>query len=242
MKLHEVVAVRKGVKSRTYAQVTARFKEIQKAALFKGQKREFQALDDDGESYPPENQTVQLRVDAILKEFRKMRTEYLNIEATQEFGNQSARADVEVEGEVILEGVPVSLLIQLEKEIGDWKAFLEALPTLDTDKEWSQDPNTNLYKSELQRTHKTKKVQRAIVLYDATEHHPAQTQLITEDMTVGHWNTIHLSGAMPIPQKEALVERVIILQDAVKKARARANEMVVEQREISGPLLNFLFK
>ena len=51
MKLHEVVAVRKGVKSRTYAQMTKRFKEVQKAALFQGLKREFSPLDDDGEVY-----------------------------------------------------------------------------------------------------------------------------------------------------------------------------------------------
>jgi hypothetical protein len=40
------------------------------------------------------------------------------------------------------------------------------------------------------------------VLYDATEHHPAQTQLISEDVIVGWWETVKHSGAIPRPRQE----------------------------------------
>lgn len=242
MKLHEVVAIRKGIKSRTYGRLTQLFKEVQKASLFQGMKREYSPLDDDGESFPSENKSVVQSTEAILKEVRKLRVEFLDVEATQEYGNQQATADVVVNGTTILAGAPVTLLIHLEKELNDIHSFIEAMPTLDPDKEWSKDPNSHLYRSEPQRTHKTKKVQRPIVLYAATEHHPAQTQLITEDMTIGHWTTTHVSSALPLPVKEQYLERVLALQDAVKTARARANELDVPKQEVAGKLLDFIFQ
>ena len=64
---------------------------------------------------------------------------------------------------------------------------------------------------------------RPLVLYDATKEHPAQTQLVTEDIVAGYWNTVKYSGAMPAPQKVAMAERVEKLLRAVKEAREAAN-------------------
>ena len=79
------------------------------------------------------------------------------------------------------------------------------------------------------------------MLYDATEHHPAQTQLITEDVTTGHWSTVYTSGALPVPRREQLLERIEHLRNAVKRARARANDTEVEKRQIGDAIFGYLF-
>ena len=245
LKLHEVVAIRKGIKSRSYSQLTELHKSAQKADLYTGMTREFKAKDDDGETFPSEYKRVQLLADDVLKKVRKIRTKSLDIEATQELGNLLARADVKVDGEVILSDMPVTLLIFLEKELNDLRTFVDAMPTLDEAKTWSADPNSRLHRADTAVTHKTKKVQRPIVLYDAVikDDHaiPAQTQLITEDMVIGHWHTTYLSGALPAPRKEALIDRIETLRDAVKRARSRANDLEIQKRDLGGNVFRFLF-
>lgn len=245
LKLHEVVAVRKGIKSRTYGELTELHNRSRKADLYAGMIREFHPKDDDGETFPAEDKKVQLVADDVLKAVRKLRTEFFDIEATQEYGNLQARADVKVDGQTVLADVPVTLLIFLEKELNDLRTFIEALPTLDDARTWQADPNSKLHRSETAVTHKTKKVQRPIVLYDAVikDDHaiPAQTQLITEDVVTGHWHTTYLSGALPTPRREALLERIELLRNAVKRARARANDLEVERRELGGAVFRWLF-
>jgi len=246
LKLHEVVAIRKGVKTRTYSELTELHKKAQKADLYAGMTRTYTPKDDDGETFPPEDKKVQLAADEVLKKVRKLRSDYFDIEATQGYGNLEARGEVKVDGEVILGDVPVTLLIFLEKELNDLRTFVDAMPSLDEAKTWHEDPNSRVFRSETAVTHKTKKVQRPIVLYDAVikDDHaiPAQTQLITEDVVIGHWHTTYLSGALPQPKKEALLERIDTLRNAVKRARSRANDREVERKELAGAVFRYLFK
>lgn len=246
IKLHEVVAIRKGVKSRTYGELTELYKKAQRAELYGGMTRQYKPKDDDGETFPDEDKVVQLLAEDVLKRIRKIRSEYFDIEATQDYGNLEARADVKVDGKVILADVPVTLLIFLEKELNDLRTFIDAMPTLDEGKTWSADPNSRLHRSDTAITHKTKKVQRPIVLYDAVikDDHaiPAQTQLITEDVVIGHWHTTYLSDALPAPRKEALMERLEALRDGVKRARSRANDLEVERRELGAAVFAWLFR
>ena len=244
LKLHEVVAIRKGVKSRTYGELSELHKESQKGPLFNGLTKEFKPKDADGETFPDESQRVQRIADDVLKKVRKLRVEALDIEATQEYGNLLARADVVLDGRVILSDVPATLLIHLEKELSDLRAFVGELPTLDEARSWTKDPNSALFRSDTAITHKTKKVSRPIVKYDAVikdgQALPAQTEMITEDVVTGHWHTTYLSGALPAPRKEELLERIDRLRDAVKRARARANDTEVTRREIGDAVFSFL--
>jgi len=84
-------------------------------------------------------------------------------------------------------------------------------------------------------------MQKGIVLYDATEHHPAQTQLITEDVVVGHWTTTKFSGAIPRPRKKVLLERIRQLADAVKFAREQANSIEADDQKVGRKVLDFIF-
>lgn len=239
-KLHEIVAVRKGVKGRTYSEFTQLHRMGDNAALFSGMTKEFQPVDTEGESFPPESKKVQAVVGDLLKKVAKLRTEYFDVEITKDAGNQQAIADIVVGSTVIAENVPVMFLITLEKDLKDLRTFVANLPTLDDAKEWTADPNSKLFRTEPTLAHKTKKVQKPIVLYPHSEEHPAQTQLVSEDVIVGHWHTKYISGAMPVPEKEALLERLDKLRDAVKKAMTQANNVEIERREIGATIFGFL--
>ncbi len=129
----------------------------------------------------------------------------------------------------------------LEKQLTDIHTFVGNLPILDESENWTKDENSGLYKTEATQTHRTKKVVKPIVLYQATEQHPAQTQLITEDVIAGFWNQVKQSGAIPKPVKQKLQEKTEALLRAVKEAREEANgfeEIAVP--EIGSAIFNYI--
>lgn len=240
--LHEIVAVRKGTKSRAYALGTALYKKLQKASLFNGMVRRFEAVADDGPSFPDESSPVVEAASKLISDFAQARIEFLDVEASQEGGNQIASAHIVLaDGTVVAEYVPVTLLMALEKELTDVRAFVGALPVLDPSREWHWDSDSGHYRSETVKTHKTQKQQRPIVLYHATPEHPAQTQLVSEDVLIGHWSVTYLSTAVPATDKQAMLARVDLMADAIKQARMRANQIEVERRQIGRAIFDHIF-
>lgn len=80
------------------------------------------------------------------------------------------------------------------------------------------------------------------MLYPATPEHPAQTQMITEDVIAGHWSLTKHSGAIARPQKEAIALRVEEVLRAVKEAREEANGInVIETPDVSKAIFNYIF-
>ena len=134
--------------------------------------------------------------------------ELFDITATKDWANCSARATVVVDGKPLLEDVPATYLLFLEKQLSDLRTFIDKMVELDAGEDWLEDPSTGMYRTEAIKTQRTKKVQRPIVLYDATEHHPAQTQLITEDVVAGYWNTVKYSGAPQPPPPGVAMRRM----------------------------------
>ncbi len=240
-KLNQILAIEKGVKTRVYAEVTELHKATQKAALMNGFHKTYRARDEDGETYPPEHQKVQYNAADVIKRIGQVLTELFDTTATKDWANCSARADIVVDGKPLLKDVPATYLLFLEKQLGDLQTFFAKMTELSSSEDWLADPNSGLYKTEATQTQRTKKVQRPIVLYDATEHHPAQTQLITEDVVVGHWNTVKFSGAIAKPRKKEILERIEKLTSAVRFAREEANGLEVERRHTGREVFDYLF-
>jgi len=239
-KLNQIIAVEKGIKGRNCSVISDLYKKIQKSDLFNGFSKKYRPKDEEGEKYPPESKKVIFNTNQILEEFNHSMVELFDITATKDWTNCNAFGDVVIDGKILLEKVPASYLLFLEKQINDIKTFIENLPVLDESEDWDKDVNSGLYKTNSISTHKTKKVQKPIVLYEATDKHVAQTQLITEDMTVGYWDTIKNSGSMPQPEKKILIDKVNKLSKAVKFAREEANSTIVNDKKIGEKLFNFL--
>lgn len=240
-KLHEIVAIAKGVKSRVYGEVQSLHKEAQKAEPYTGQNKVYRAKDDDGEKFPPESKRVRLNAEDVLKKVAKLQTEQFDTEATKDASNCLAFADLTVDGHILFPKAPVTFLLFLEKQLVDMRTFVDKMPTLDEAEDWTLDPNTGVFRSNLSTTHKTKKIEKALVLYEATKDHPAQTKTVTEDVVIGWWDTIKHSGALPAPRKEALLERIDKLLKATKRAREQANNIDATEKEVGGAVFGYLF-
>jgi hypothetical protein len=222
-KLNQIIAIEKGIKSRVYSDITDWDKISQKPQLFNGFSKEYRPIDTDGEALPPERQRVQYRVRDLLQSVERLCTEYFDITARKDWTNCTACADVKVNGQTILSEVPVPYLLFLEKQLTDLRTLIGRLPLLDEADDWKVDSSSGLMRTDEIKTHRTKKVQKPIVLYHATTEHPAQTQIVTEDILAGYWHQTKLSGAMARPDREKLTERVEALLQAVKQAREAAN-------------------
>lgn len=105
------------------------------------------------------------------------------------------------------------------------------------------DPNSGLFRSGEIKTQVAQKVTDVLVKYQATVQHPAQTEVITRDELVGHWTTTKLSGALPKPLKQDILERIQQLQLAVKEALEEANGSVdVPENDFGAKVFGHIFK
>lgn len=239
-KLAQIIAVEKGVKNDCNTQITQAYKDVQKSALFTGISRTYQPKDEDGERFPDEHQKVQKTADGLLAWTAELMTKYWDVTATKDTANQQARADVVVDGETVLKGVPVTFLLFLEKQLTDLATIVKTLPTLDPGEEWSHDAGGHGWRSKPAQTLKTKKIPRAFVKAEATKEHPAQVDTFTEDVVIGHWSTVKFSGAMPHKNVAELLGRISALQAAVKFAREEANTIQVTDVHVGAAVFSFL--
>lgn len=240
-KLNQIIAIEKSVKGRVYGELTELNKALQKPALFNGFAKAYQPKDADGETLPPESQRVQFTTDMVLKTVENRLTELFDLTARKDYSNCMAKASVTVDGTVVVHDAPVSYLLFLEKQITDFQTLVSNLPVLDPAEDWTADPNSGLYKAKETQTHRTKKMQKPIVLYNATPEHPAQTQLIVEDIIVGFWTQTKMSGAIPATDKAVVLERVEALLKALKQAREEANDFdEVMTNPVGFPLFKYL--
>ncbi len=240
-KLNQILAVEKGVKVRTYSALTEMHKAAQTAALFQGFSKTYTPVAEDGHPQAQQTQKVQKNAEEMFAEAQKALIDLFDITATKDWGNQTAKADLVVDGKVILANVPATYLLFLDKQLSDLRTLIGSTTELDGSVDWSKDPSSGLFKSPAIQTSTSQKVQKALVLHPPTDKHPAQTQLITEDQVVGHWFNVKQSGALPTPRKKELVGRVQKLLDAVKVALEDANMTRVEDQKTGEAVLSYIF-
>ncbi|HEY4355974.1 MAG TPA: hypothetical protein VGN16_09520 [Acidobacteriaceae bacterium] len=241
-KLNQILAVEKGIKSRVYGQITEINKIVQKAELFNGFSKTYEAKDDADEKLPAESKRVQYSVKEQLRAVERLTTELMDVTARKDFTNCVAKAPVVVDGKELLPPTPVSYLLFLEKQLTDFHTLAKNLPVLDEAETWTLDENSGLMKTAGTQTHRTKKVSKVITLVQPTVEHPGQAQMVAEDVIAGFWTQLKQSGAMPKPAKQALLDKIEKLSDAVKVAREAANvqEVVPDVPLVGKAIFGFL--
>lgn len=240
-RLNQIIAVEKGVKSKSFADLTDAHHAVQKTAPLAGISRTYQPKDEEGEQLPPESTRVQLKAEDILRQVSSTLTRLFDVTATKDWTNCVARADVVVDGRVIVADAPVSYLLFLEKQLVDLHTFVKKLPVLDAAESWLRDESTDSWRTEQVRTIRTKKVPRNHVKAEATEKHPAQVDVYYEDVAVGYWTTVKFSGALPAKRVNDILDRVLQLQTAVKFAREEANNTDVIDQRVGAAVFDYLF-
>lgn len=240
--LHQILALEPGVRSRADKKITELHRKLGKDQLLSGLTRTYQPRDAEGESLPGERTQVQVKADEALQLAAEAFSEVFDTVATKDFGNLDARADVDVDGNVLIQDAPTTYLLWLEKELNKLHTFIQKLPTLDPAETWTYDENSGAFRTDTLKSTRTKKVLKNHVKYEATDKHPAQVDTYHEDVIVGDWSTVKFSGALPADRVRRLLERVERVQDAVKAARQKANTVEVQQVHVGDAIFDYVFE
>jgi hypothetical protein len=239
-RLNQIIAIEKGIKSRSVQELAELQKNLQKPALLSGISRTYRPKDEEGEQLPPESTKVQVKAEEVLRQTVEVLTKLFDITATKDWTNCQAKADVVLDGQTLLSQVPVSYLLFLEKQLAELQTLIKKLPVLDASETWTLDPSFDCWATEPVQTLRTKKIPRNHVKAEATEHHPAQVEVYYEDITVGYWRTVKFSGALPARRVNELLERLEKLSQAIKFAREEANNFEAQEQQISARIFQYL--
>jgi hypothetical protein len=240
--LHAIVALRKGLQSRTEVAVTKIYQQgFQKSALYAGQSRVYTPTDDNGERFPNESQLVQREVAADLKTLAGHLTQLFDVIYTVDVANTTALGTVTVDGTELVTA-PTPFLLFLLKQAQDLRTMISKVPTLDPSEVWQPDAGVGGWRTQPTLTSKTKRALKVLVKYEATDKHPAQTETYNQDDLVGTWATTRFSGALPPAERDRLLGRVDQLIDAVKVAIAAANTTEVEQQHCGARIFDWLLE
>lgn len=245
VKLHELLAVDsnlKGQADKTRGELSHTFEK--KPHLF-GKKLIVSKPIAEGIETVEEQSDLQTTVRKELAWIGGIMANALDVSYQVALGNTTAKADIVLEdGTPLASNVPVTSLLELEKRAAEIKALVVSIKTLDPAKGFTLDASEGkaIYKARTAVSVRTKKTQRPIVLYDATKEHPAQVQLLSEDLPVANVTTYEWSGLITPNEKGDLLDRCENLERAIKQARARANETTVDTgNKIGGQLLEYVF-
>ena len=241
--LHEILAVegtKKAAANKLLEETTQKFK---KDHFFQGHVKTLKMIADS-----PENEALE-EANRDIKELPTTVVETLeyaldfwanaeDIVYAKDKTNQEAKADLQFNGEVIASDVPVEHLLGLQVNLVALRKVVAEIPTLDASKEWKLSGNRS---GEYVGTHeevtsKTEKVTTPIVLYDATDKHPAQIEKVSVDKIVGTFRRKVISGAATSKQKADALAAIDTLIVEVKQARMRANSTPAAKEKIGDKL------
>lgn len=183
--------------------------------------------------------TVDDKLDYVYKSVSKYWDAILQKEAT----NQTAVADLVVDGHVLVENAPATWLLGMESRLKVLRSVYEAIPTWSPGTDWipAADQGKGIYKAaEPVKADKTEKTIAYKVLVPATEHHPAQIEKWVDNPKVGIFTTHKWISSWSPAQKSEAMDRVDTLIRAVKRARQRANGTPVVKVHAAKKIVDYL--
>lgn len=175
---------------------------------------------------------------------QKMGT-FLDIGHQVDVGNTQATASVVLDsGSVVLKDVPTTSLLRMAHRLVELQELITAIPTLDPAKNFSPDSNEgpDIYRAADAEKEHGEKVFDYVVMVPADKF-PAQVKELMKDKITSTTLTQEWSGLITVAQKGEMLDRVEDLKRAVKKARARANEVELDVKThvIGNKVLDYVF-
>lgn len=246
-KLHELLAVEKDARALTD-------KILKEAQATFGSKADH--FTSSTKRYIPVNDSDSMEAEA-LSEHREMVTtvdkklEYvfdkiinsLDIAIQKDMTNQSACADIIVDGNVIANNVPATTLLNLEDRVREIRDMCNMIPTLTPGLKWISDESqgSGIYRTEYPDVKiRTKKMIVYKTVAEATDRHPAQIKEESQDIIVGKYEETRYSSMLSPAEKSKLMGRIDKLLASIKKARTRANEQEIIDASIGKKLIDFI--
>ena len=236
-KLHEILAVegdKEGVFKKIIEETIINFKK--KPELFTESHRTYEPFDESErdkvegfEEHHAMTTTVMDRLNWTMKPI----VEYVDVILQKEVTNKKAKADLEVDGIKIGDGLPATFLLGLENKLKTIRKIFEEMPTLPPGSNWQPDEQRGKHIFKLEppdKKFRTAKTFEHKILVAPTEKHPAQIERWEEMKNIGTFVTNRWNGMVSSAQKAIMIGRIDKLIQATKKARQRANceEVVVK--------------
>lgn len=240
--LSQIIALNRQFKSDGKDSLTDVYRMLGVSTAFNGSLRTYTPdIEEEREKIPDTSTNIEQQVDSLFRSCVSDLVSMVDIVATNDSGNTIAKAEVIIGGTSLGE-LPVPFLIYMEKRMVDWENCVAKIPTLDPAYTWSYDSNRDCYVSNPSQTIKTKKAQVPITLAAATERHPAQAQLVTEDVRVGLYTDTKFSAALPLGIKTKMLARVRELKKLFSDARELANSTRVPQIKVGQVIYDYLLE
>jgi hypothetical protein len=247
-KLHQILAVERGVQADADRKVALALRgttvEGEASPLF-GKTRVYEPREENGDTFPPESQRVQIRVQKeVLPAITDALARLFDVKFTRESANTNASADVKIGGTVLLPDVPAGYLLFLENQLLALRGLVQRLPVLDPAEDWQWDKTKNIYRTEATKKAREVRVPQVQVLQAPQvidgEKFDGQYRPFETAKPVGDWTTVKMSGAMPAEEVEKILDRITVLSEAVKYAREQANSIDVTDRKAGAAVFAYL--
>ena len=243
-KLHEILAVEQDRKNRANIIIGETKKRFTKHATdFEGLVKKYIPTEENAEEIPDETKEISLTVKEALDQALVPVAVAINATLSKEETNASGKAKAElIVGKKNFGEFAATTLLALESNLGKLLDLYRAIPTLDAARKYQFDKKINRYRSDEEIKFRTIKRPKVIVKYEATDKHPAQTELLNLDFQVGKYLTTYFSGKITQTQKSTLVEKLEQFIEAVKVARAKSNNVDVINVKLADAIFDYLHK
>lgn len=248
-KLHELLAV-EGDLEGTFKSILKETEHAfsKKPGLFFGYNKRLEMFSEfesanQNLSTPEEHQEITTTVSDKMDYVSTHVIRYFDALLQKEATNQEAKADLIIDDKTIAKDLPATFLLGMESRLKKLRDVLQAIPTLPPGKRWLPDENKgrNIYICpDNEEKFKTARTVKHKVLYEATQHHPAQIERWEETENVGKYVTVHWSGMISVSKKSDILARIDKLIQATKKARQRANMAEVKKATIGKQIFEYL--
>lgn len=245
-KLHEVLAVESSLALVAVKLFKESIRTLSKDNLFTGEVKSHTMFGDENQHLVQATQSraVTSTVMENLKyTFNEGFAPYWDAVAQKDDANQRAKADIIIDGIVIAKDVAGTTLLGLEAKLSSLLEMFNAIPTLPPGIVWEVDSTQKegIYRNPiLEERMQSVKVPDHKVLYEATQHHPAQIEKYESTQNIGKFTLASFSGMVPPIEKANLIKRLQSLISATKQARQRANCVEINDVHIGKSLTDYL--
>lgn len=244
-KLHELLAVEGDLQGIAKKLMAETIKTFGKGEHFLGAHRRLEMFDAGAQDkvVADEYKEMVTTVPDKLDYLSTALVRYFDAVLQKERTNQTAVADLVVDGQTLAASVPATFLLGMESRLRELRQVFEAAPTLAPGIAWEKDETLGkgVYRARNDDEKlKTAKTFQHKVLYEATDKHPAQIEKWEEQLPVGKYITSSTCGMFSPADKSAALGRLDNLIQAVKKARMKANMVDVVTDEIGTKLFGYI--
>jgi hypothetical protein len=241
-KLHELLAIEQDRKHKANQAIGEAVNTFtKKDTSFDGMIKHYVAMEEDSEQIPDETKELVSTVKDKLSSSIESIVAGIDAHLTKEETNASNTAKAELKvGNTDFGTWSATSLLALEGHLTKIKEMYQSIPTLDSTRKWDFDNQKGMYRTEEEVKFRSIKRPKVIVKYEATKEHPAQTELLYLDFQVGKYETVYFSGKITPTQKATLIKRIDDMLEAIKVARAKANNVEVQDIKVGQKIFDFI--